>query len=78
MATFTLALGINPSFKEGRRKTGKDFSLFEFLYFFLSIRSLDQPFHWPKVVVLHTLDGEGNGNPRSVLAWRIPWTEEPG
>ena len=21
---------------------------------------------------------EGNGNPSSVLAWRIPWTEEPG
>ena len=22
--------------------------------------------------------GGGNGNPTSVLAWRIPWTEEPG
>ena len=22
--------------------------------------------------------GGGNGNPLSVLAWRIPWTEEPG
>ena len=22
--------------------------------------------------------GEGNGTLRSVLAWRIPWTEEPG
>ena len=21
---------------------------------------------------------EGNGNPSSVLAWRIPWTEDPG
>ena len=21
--------------------------------------------------------GEGNGNPPSTLAWRIPWTEEP-
>ena len=21
---------------------------------------------------------EGNGNPVSILAWRIPWTEEPG
>ena len=21
--------------------------------------------------------GEGNGNPSSILAWRIPWTEEP-
>ena len=21
--------------------------------------------------------GEGNGNPPSILAWRIPWTEEP-
>ena len=22
--------------------------------------------------------GEGNGNCSSILAWRIPWTEEPG
>ena len=22
--------------------------------------------------------GEGNGNPLSILAWRIPWTEEHG
>ena len=22
--------------------------------------------------------GGGNGNPSSILAWRIPWTEEPG
>ena len=22
--------------------------------------------------------GEGNGSPSSLLAWRIPWTEEPG
>ena len=22
--------------------------------------------------------GEGNGNPLTLLAWRIPWTEEPG
>ena len=22
--------------------------------------------------------GEGNGNPTSIPAWRIPWTEEPG
>jgi len=21
--------------------------------------------------------GEGNGNPSNILAWRIPWTEEP-
>jgi len=21
--------------------------------------------------------GEGNGNPLSILAWRIPWMEEP-
>ena len=21
---------------------------------------------------------EGNGSPPSILAWRIPWTEEPG
>ena len=22
--------------------------------------------------------GEGNGNPFSILAWEIPWTEKPG
>ena len=22
--------------------------------------------------------GEGNGNPLSILAWNIPWTEKPG
>ena len=22
--------------------------------------------------------GEGNGNPSSILAWRVPWEEEPG
>ena len=22
--------------------------------------------------------GEGNGNPRGILAWEISWTEEPG
>ena len=22
--------------------------------------------------------GEGNGNPLHILAWEIPWTEEPG
>ena len=22
--------------------------------------------------------GEGNGNPLSILAWGIPWTEKPG
>ena len=22
--------------------------------------------------------GEGNGNPLSILAWEVPWTEEPG
>ena len=22
--------------------------------------------------------GEGNGNPLSILAWEIPWTEDPG
>ena len=22
--------------------------------------------------------GEGNGNPSSTLAWKIPWMEEPG
>ena len=22
--------------------------------------------------------GKGNGNPPSILAWKIPWTEDPG
>jgi len=24
------------------------------------------------------IPGEGNGNPLHILAWEIPWTEEPG
>ena len=27
---------------------------------------------------LGTSPGEGNGNHSSILAWRIPWTEERG
>ena len=27
---------------------------------------------------LGTYPGEGNGSHSSILAWRIPWTEEPG
>ena len=26
----------------------------------------------------NTSSGEGNGNPLQILAWKIPWTEEPG
>ena len=30
------------------------------------------------IIYLRLRDGEGNGNPlSSILAWRIPWTEEP-
>ena len=31
-----------------------------------------------KWLSMHACIGEGNGNPLSVLAWRIPGTEEPG
>ena len=27
---------------------------------------------------LHICSGEGNGRPSSTVAWKIPWTEEPG
>ena len=27
---------------------------------------------------LRRSSGEGNGNPSSILAWKIPWTDEPG
>ena len=30
------------------------------------------------VPVLGRSSGEGNGNHSSILAWRIPWPEEPG
>ena len=30
------------------------------------------------ISVLCSSYGEGNGNPPSILAWRTPWTEEPG
>ena len=31
-----------------------------------------------RVHSLGRFPGEGNGNPFSILAWEIPWTEEPG
>ena len=34
------------------------------------------PLGAPKYLSVHI--GEGNGNPLQFLAWRIPWTEEPG
>ena len=27
---------------------------------------------------LHICSGEGNGNPSSTIAWKIPWMEDPG
>ena len=27
---------------------------------------------------LDVINGEGNGNHSGTLAWKIPWTEEPG
>ena len=30
------------------------------------------------ILWLERFPGEGNGNPSSIFAWRIPWTEEPG
>ena len=29
-------------------------------------------------VLISDVDGEGNGTSTSTLAWKIPWTEEPG
>ena len=33
---------------------------------------------WLRVKDLLTAPGEGHGNLFSILAWRSPWTEEPG
>ena len=30
------------------------------------------------ILGLRKSPGEGNGNPSSILVWRIPWTEKPG
>ena len=30
------------------------------------------------IPVLGRSPGEENGNPLQIIAWRIPWTEEPG
>ena len=32
---------------------------------------------WDRKLVVRKI-GEGNGNPFCTLAWKIPWTEEPG
>ena len=39
--------------------------------------SMDHTLYQNCLVVI-ILVGEGNGNPPSTLAWKIPWTEEPG
>ena len=33
---------------------------------------------WVWSLGLEDSPGEGNGDPSSILAWEIPWTEEPG
>ena len=33
---------------------------------------------WVRFLGWEDTPGEGNGNPSRILAWRIPWTEEPG
>ena len=40
---------------------------------FTQVAPLDKPYHNPS-----SLTGEGNGTHSSTLAWKIPWTEEPG
>ena len=35
-------------------------------------------FNYSVYVHNHYILGEGNGTPLSTLAWKIPWTEEPG
>ena len=39
--------------------------LFQTLFYYRLLQDIDSP-------------GEGNGSPLQYLAWRIPWTEEPG
>ena len=35
-------------------------------------------FQCPIFLPFHTVHGEGNGNPSSTPAWKIPWIGEPG
>ena len=37
-----------------------------------------EPLHFTSLRFTSASIGEGNGNPLSILAWQIPWTEEPG
>ena len=78
MATISLALGTNPSFKEGRRKIGKNFSLFEFLYFCRAWEVLSSHLIGQKLLSYTPLMEKEMATHSSVLAWRIPGTEEPG
>ena len=36
------------------------------------------PKMWDSIPGLGRCPGGGHGNPAGVLAWRIPWTKEPG
>ena len=46
------------------------------LFYFLEEFEKDRYYFFFEGLVEFT--GEGNGNPLSILAWKIPWTEEPG
>ena len=43
-----------------------------------AVHRVAQSLTWLKWLSMHACVGEGNGNHSSILAWRIPWTEEPG
>ena len=43
-----------------------------------AIHRVAQSRTWLKWLSVHACTGEGNGNPLSILTWRIPGTEEPG
>ena len=43
----------------------------------MSVHRVAQSWTWLKRLSMYACIGEGNGNPLSVLAWRIPGTEEP-
>ena len=42
------------------------------------LRAQKKGFFSSEFVSVYSVSGEGNGTHSSSLAWKIPWTEEPG
>ena len=48
------------------------------IYVYLCIHVYIHRYTWEIWMHIHIKSGVGNGKPLSILAWKVPWTAEPG